>query len=316
MNNSSGTKEPWITEVQSIEDDMSLVEQLVRDARKAHHPSEIDVHALRAANPKRLGGPLIRRAVEGTQTMPVRVDDLHAEWIAVPGGSARITILYLHGGAFIRGSLLQGRGIASALASATGGRAFAIAYRQAPEATFPAPVDDAVAAYRYLLSAGVPQKSIVIAGDSSGGGIAVAATVAIRDQGLPLPAATIGFSPFADLTLSGPSRRYNAEKDITGLAFAQAAIRVYLGGRDPADPLASPVNADLRGLPPLLIIVGSHESMYSEAAALASAAHRAGVKVVQQTYAGMIHVFPMFTLKTGDLAFQNAAEFILSCVSE
>jgi monoterpene epsilon-lactone hydrolase len=303
--------ETWITQFPSVAEDNAIVSQLIDTARKAPDPEDFDIHAMRARNPERLGGPLIRKAVPGTTKTPAIMNGIGGEWIDVPGGSERITILYFHGGAFIRGSLMQGRGIASSLAAEVKGRAFAVDYRQAPEHPFPAPVDDGVSAYRGLLERGVDRGSIVFAGDSCGGAIPVSVMLKLREMKLPLPAACVSISPFADLTLSGETHRTNALKDVTGSAFPKTAARMYLDGSDPRAPLASPIFANLKDLPPLLVVVGADESLYSDAESLAREAKHAGVDVELQTYSGMIHVFPMFNMLTGDLAIRRMASFIV-----
>ncbi len=307
---------PWISKIPAVAGDDVIVSQLVSAARSVPDTANVDVQIMRQKSPERLRGPLIRQAVEGTQTQAVVINGVGGEWISVPAGSDRITIFYFHGGAFIRGSLLQGRGIASALASAVRGCAFALDYRQAPEHKFPAPIEDSIVAYQGLLEQGIDPRTIVFAGDSCGGAIPVSAMLALRDAGTPLPAACVSISPFADLSMSGETRNTNALKDITGPIFSTAAAQMYLGaGADPQIPLASPIFADLNGLPPLLVVVGADESLYSDGASLALAAKKAGVDVVQQTYLGMIHVFPMFALRTGDLAIRNIADFISANVT-
>jgi monoterpene epsilon-lactone hydrolase len=300
----------WIETIPPVAGDDAIVSGLLSAARNVPDTLEIDIEMLRRGNPERLRGPLIRQAVNGTQVESVSINGVGGEWISVPGGSDKVTILYFHGGAFIRGSLLQGRGIASSLALAAHGRAFALDYRQAPEHKFPAPIEDGVAVYRGLLSQGIDPRTIVFAGDSCGGAIPVSTLIEIRNAKVPMPAACISISPFADLTSSGETRHTNARTDIVGQSFSIAAAKMYLGDRDARHPLASPIFADLKDLPPMLVIVGTDEALYSDAEALVLAARKAGVDVTQQNYTGMIHVFPMFTLRTGDTAIRNMADFI------
>lgn len=299
-----------VLEFSPVEADLPIVAQLVLATHRRPETPVTDVAKVRDENPRRLGGPLIRRPVPETSTRHIRAGDVSGEWIGVPGGTDRPTILYFHGGAYIRGSLIQGRGIASALAALAHGRTFAVEYGLAPERPFPAPIEDAVGAYRYLLSSGVEPTGIVLAGDSCGGAIVVSAMVAMKAAKLPLPAAAVSISPWADLTMSGESYKINARKDIAEPAFTASAARIYLAGTDPRDPLASPVFADLAGLPPLLVMVGSEELLYSDAASLAAAAHQAGVQVALHVYKGMPHVFPMLNLATGDLGLVDAANFM------
>jgi epsilon-lactone hydrolase len=222
----------WTEEIPPVASDLALVAELVAAAQQASEPPNYDVHELRRKNPERLGGPMIRRLVPGTRTNPGEFGGAKGEWIDVPGGSDRVTILYFHGGAYVRGTLLQGRGIASALAAEVGGRAFAVAYRQAPENSCPAPIEDAVAAYKGLLLSGVDPASIVMAGDSAGGAIPVCAMIALRDGKIPLPSAGVSISPWADLSLSGDSWRINSKNDVIDYDFSAQMAAYYLAGSD------------------------------------------------------------------------------------
>ncbi|MBS2532676.1 alpha/beta hydrolase [Catenulispora sp. NF23] len=222
-------------------------------------------------------------------------------------------IFYLHGGAYALGSAPDSVGLASDLARRVAARAISVDYRLAPEHPFPAAVDDAVAAYRALLDQGVPSSDIAFVGESAGGGLVAATLVALKDAGVPLPASAAVFSPWTDLTVSGASATGKAALDpaLTPEALRTRA-RDYLGVRDPATALASPIFADLTGLPPLLIQVGSHEILLDDAVRLAARAGEHDVPVELQVWPEVPHVFQGFAaiLDDADHALNAAAAFI------
>jgi len=236
-----------------------------------------------------------------------------ARWSATPGASMERVLFYLHGGAYLLGSSLGYRPLFSALARAAGARGLALDYRLAPENPFPAAVDDAVSAYRALLSQGIAPGSIAIAGDSAGGGLTVAMLVAARDAGLPMPAAAVAISPWADLECTGGSMLSKAAEDPSlnreGL-LAMASI--YLNGVSPRAALASPLYANLAGLPPLLIQVGSAEVLLDDATRLAARAAEADVAVQLEVWPRMPHVWHVFafTLSEGRDAIAAAGAFV------
>jgi acetyl esterase/lipase len=216
-------------------------------------------------------------------------------------GAGDQTLLYLHGGAYAVGSAWGYRSLWGELVAAAGVDGVAIDYRRAPEDPFPAAVDDALAAYRALLESGRPARSIVVAGDSAGGGLAVAMLVAARDGGLEMPAAALAISPWADLGCAGASIAEKAHED---LSLSAPELRVlagrYLDGADAGDPLASPIHADLTGLPPLLIQVGSAEILFDDSVRLAARAGAQGVRVTLDVWPGMPHVWPLFSAMLGE----------------
>ena len=179
-----------------------------------------------------------------------------AEWLRPPSAEPGRVVLYLHGGGYVIGSPRSHRHLAAAIAGAAGASALLLDYRLAPEHPFPAAVEDATAAYRWLLYQAIAPERIVIAGDSAGGGLTVATLLALREARVPLPAGGVCISPWVDLTCSGASYRTMAEADpIVRRAGVEEMALAYLGATSPRTPLASPLFADLRGLPPLLIHV-------------------------------------------------------------
>jgi phosphinothricin tripeptide acetyl hydrolase len=218
-----------------------------------------------------------------------------AEWLTPPAARADVVLLYLHGGGYVIGSPRSHRHLAAALARAAGARALVLDYRLAPEHPFPAALEDAVAAYRWLSEQGIAPARLVIAGDSAGGGLTVATLVALRERGLALPAAGVCISPWVDLTCSAPSYAKNDAGDpIVRPALVADMARAYLAGVDPRTPLASPLYADLRGLPPLLVHVGSDEVVLDDAVGLAERARAAGVDATLEVAPRMVHVWHWF----------------------
>ncbi|HET9926093.1 MAG TPA: alpha/beta hydrolase [Methylomirabilota bacterium] len=218
-----------------------------------------------------------------------------AEWLRPPGAVAGRVVLYLHGGGYVIGSPRSHRHLAAAIASAAAASALLLDYRLAPEHPYPAAVDDAIAAYRWLLDQGIAPEHVVIAGDSAGGGLTVATLLALREARVPLPAGGVCISPWVDLTCSGESYRTKAGVDpIVQQAGVAEMAQAYLGTASPRTPLASPLFADLRGLPPLLIHVGSDEVLLDDAVQLAAQAKAAGVETTIEVWERMIHVWHWF----------------------
>jgi phosphinothricin tripeptide acetyl hydrolase len=222
-------------------------------------------------------------------------------------------ILYMHGGGYCIGSPRSHRHLAAAIATAAETTVVLPDYRLAPEHPFPAALDDAVAAYRAMLAEGTAPGRVAIAGDSAGGGLTVATLVALRDAGLPLPAAGVCLSPWVDLACRGASYETRAKADpIVERAGVEEMAAAYLGERDRATPLASPLYADLAGLPPLLVQVGSDEVLLDDAIGLADRARTAGVPATLEVWDGMIHVWPWFLtmLDEAESAVAAVAAFV------
>ena len=220
----------------------------------------------------------------------VSADGVSAEWITPPGAMESRVILYLHGGSYAVGSIDSHRVLVGNIAHAAHARALAIDYRLAPEHPHPAALRDTLTTYRWLLSQAPPPDHVIVAGDSAGGGLALATAVALREANEPLPTALVCLSPWTDLTLSGERYTDNAASDLILTADRLATFaRWYLGEADPSSPLASPLYANLSGLPPILIQVGSDEMLLSDATRVAERAKAAGVNVVLETWEGMQH---------------------------
>lgn len=247
------------------------------------------------------------------QITPVEANGVPGEWVEMPGAAADRAILYLHGGGYVIGSPKTHRALTTKLAEAAGTKLLAIDYRMGPEDPCPAAIEDAVAAYRHLLDQGYAPARLAISGDSAGGGLTMATLVALRDQGLPLPAAGAPISPWVDLTGDSATMETRADADpmVQREGLRQMAAH-YLGGRDPKDPEASPLFADLAGLPPLLVQVGDHETLLDDSRSLAEKAKAAGVEVDLEVWPEMIHVWHMFhfMLPEGTQALDKIGAFL------
>lgn len=253
-------------------------------------------------------------AAEGLEVQPATLGGVKGEWVRAKGVRRNdAALLYLHGGGYSIGSPQSHRHMLAPLSADTGVPIFSADYRLAPENKFPAAVDDGVAAYKGLLDSGIAADHLAIAGDSAGGGLAIATLVAARDKGLPMPACAVVFSPWVDLSQGGESHRARARRDpIVSKQGVDVMAAAYLAGLDPKTPLASPVFADLKGLPPLLIQVGTEEALHDDAVALKARAESAGVEVSFESWGGMIHVWHAFhpILAEGRDAIARAGAFV------
>jgi acetyl esterase/lipase len=226
------------------------------------------------------------------------------------------SIFYLHGGGYQLGSLRSHRAFLELLSSMTRTRVYFPEYRLAPEHRYPAAVDDSVAAYEAVLKSGVPTEDVVVVGDSAGGGLALATVLALRDRAGQLPAAVVAMSPWADLVGTGESRQSQRELDpMVQQAMLDDMASAYLGAVDPTTPYASPIHADFRDFPPLLLQVGQTEILRDDAVRVAQAAELAGVEVELEVWSEMTHVFQTFgpILPSGHEAFdalEHVAQFV------
>ncbi len=242
----------------------------------------------------------------------VSANGVDAEWITAPGAAADRAVLYLHGGGYVMGSLKTHRDLMGRISRAAQARVLGLDYRLAPEHPFPAAVDDALAGYRFLLSQFRPAR-MVVAGDSAGGGLTLATLVAARDAGLAMPAAAVCLSPWVDLEGTGESMKTRMHVDpIASAEGTHVLAQAYLAGKDLRTPLAAPLHADLKGLPPLLIQVGDHEVLLDDSTRAAANARQAGVKVTLEVWPEMIHVWQLFAsfLPEGQQAVEGIGKFI------
>ena len=244
---------------------------------------------------------------------PVTANGVRAEWTSTPNDESDAAVLWLHGGGYVIGSLDSHRHLVSEAGRATKAWALALDYRLAPEHPFPAAVEDAVSGYRYLLSRGIRPGRIAIAGDSAGGGLVVAAMLAIRDAELAQPACGWCISPWVDMEAVGETMSTKATADpMVQRAGILEMAALYLNGADPRSTLAAPIYADLAGLAPLLIQVGASETLLDDAMRLAKAAGAADVRVDLQIWPEMVHVWHMFhpELKAGLRAIEAGGDYV------
>ena len=278
---------------------------------------DVNVEKARALTSRRAWSPRVPggwrlRELYGAGDWPLR-----GEWIERADGVSTSgngpTVLYCHGGGYYFCSPLTHRSIVFGLATRANAPIFSLDYRLAPEHRFPAALDDAAAAYRQLVADGTPPESIVFAGDSAGGGLALATLVALRDAGDPLPAGCLLFSPWTDLAATGATIRTNDGLDpmFSGPAIGRAA-RVYLGDTPATHPYASPLYADLHGLPPLFIMAGSTEVLLDDSQRVADKARAAGVDCEFEVWKKMPHVWPLFSpfIPEANRALDHAAAFV------
>jgi len=239
-------------------------------------------------------------ALFGSDALPARMTPVNAGgveacWIAHESARPDQVLVYFHGGGYKMGSVTSHRDLMARLSKAGRCRVLGVNYRLLPEHRFPAPLEDAAAVYRWLLAEGIAPAQIVLAGDSAGGGLAASTLLALKDQGLPLPAAAVLLSAWLDMSLGGASYETRAAADpIHQRPMLQAIAAQYLGEVDPRDPRASPLFGDLRGLPPLLLQVGDRETGLDDSTAFAAKAREAGVHVELEVWDAMIHVFQQF----------------------
>jgi acetyl esterase/lipase len=248
---------------------------------------------------------------------PVNIDNVPGEWITLSEIQEDQVFLYLHGGGYIVGSVNTHRALVTRIIRAAGMRSLAIDYRLAPEHPFPAALEDATKAYRWLLAEGYPPEKIIIAGDSAGGGLTLATLVSLRDAGDPLPAGAVCLSPWTDLAGTGDSinTKVKADPFLTPDEDHKTA-RLYADGHDLKHPLISPLYANLNELPPLLIQVGSDEILLDDSICFVKRAQEMGVEVTLEVWDGMIHVFQAFAmiLPEGRKAISGIGIFMRDCV--
>ena len=236
-----------------------------------------------------------------------------AEWISTPGVAEDRVVMYLHGGGYMIGSMRTHRSPLSYLSRVSDARVLGLNYRLAPEHPLPAAVEDSVAAYRWLLAEGVSPRRIAIGGDSCGGGLTIATLVALKYFGDPLPAAGISHSGWTDLAHTGDTFETKAEEDpLIDKEMLEGMAAAYLGDRSRTTPLASPYYADLQGLPPLLVQVGTAEVLLDDSLRLADRAKEAGVDVTLEVWDDMPHVWQAFAsfLPEAREALDHCGQFV------
>lgn len=228
----------------------------------------------------------------GIEVSPITIDDIPAEWILPAQAGKDKVILYFHGGGYVSGSCKAHRAIVAKFVKGSGVGALLFEYRLAPEHRFPAALEDSLAAYRWLLAQGISSSHIVFVGDSAGGGLCLATLLALRDQGVPLPAGAVAYSPVTDFKCTGESYRTNAKVCLAPEGMGPACAKHYAGDQDLGLPYISPLYGDLHGLPPMLIYVGGEETLLDDSIRFAEKARAAGVDVTLRVGEGLFHCYP------------------------
>ena len=250
---------------------------------------------------------------EGATVVAVDAGGVPAEWTDADGVANDAAFVYLHGGGYIMGNLDSHRQLVANLSRAAGIRALSVDYGLGPEQPFPRAVDDAVRAYGFVLDRGIAPERVIVAGDSAGGGLTAATLVALRDRGLPRPAGGVMISPWVDLALEGETMdALEARDPMVSRKLLEICRAAYLGDANPKSPLASPLFADLSGLPPVLVHVGTAETLLDDARRFAAAARDAGTEVVLEEWDEMIHVWHTFAamLPEGAQAIDRIGAFV------
>jgi monoterpene epsilon-lactone hydrolase len=287
------------------------------------HPEVDAIRALLLASPrpttlaerrKRLDGLGARYAVPpDVRVEPADANGVPAEWTITPAADPGRVILFLHGGGYISGSIASHRHMIAQAGREAGTSTLALGYRLAPEHPYPAALEDALAAYRYLLERGFAPGTIAVAGESAGGGLVIAMLVSLREAGLPRPACTWCSSPWVDLEMSGGTMTTKAAVDpLIQKPYLHELAAAYLQGADPRGPMVSPIHADLHGLPPMLIQAGSAETLLDDAVRLAGIAGAAEVPTTLRIWPDMIHAWHLFyqQLDGGRQALAEVGAFV------
>jgi monoterpene epsilon-lactone hydrolase len=285
--------------------------QVVLDLLKANPPVQgSDIATMRETMDAML---TLMPPAEDMTLAPVDAGGVPAEWSSADVADSGRVVIYFHGGAYVMGSIATHRNLVAHIARRSGARVLNVDYRLGPEHPFPAAVEDAVAAYRFVLASGVPAARVAIAGDSAGGGLTAACLVALRDAGETLPGAAVCISPWLDLSQSFGSWQSKAELDpMLEVEQIQTCADAYLDGADPKTPTASPIFADLQGLPPLLVQVGTSETLLDESIEFTKRAKAAGVDATIDVAQDMVHVWHAFAdlLPEGREALDDLAAFL------
>ena len=287
-----------------------ILQTIIQGMREQNPLASLDIHQMRAG----------MQAMEGQFQPPENVSyeaanagGVPSEWTVAEGSDESKALVYLHGGGYAIGGLGSHRPLCTNLALAGRIPVLNVDYRLAPENPYPAAVDDALAAYRYVLERGVAPSRVAIGGDSAGGGLTLGALAALSEAGDPLPGAAVCISPWTDLTLSGDTLASKAEEDPMVSGALLGVMRDhYLAGADPASPKASPLFADPAGWPPLLIQVGTAEILLDDARRMAERARAAGVEVAYEPWEDMIHVWHVLApmLPEAGQAIERVAGFL------
>ncbi|WP_242126167.1 alpha/beta hydrolase [Sphingobium sp. Sx8-8] len=256
--------------------------------------------------------------VVGASARRIETEDFKGEWIVAPGADEDRAVIYLHGGGYVIGSVQSYRDMCERLSRASRAAVLAVDYRLAPEHPFPAAVDDAVSAYRWVLAQGIKPGRVAVAGDSAGGALTFAVMFTARAEGLPLPACGVPISPWVDLEHTGQTMiTMDAVEPMCHKTVLEGCAQLYLPDGDLRNPLASSVHGDFSGLPPLFVTVGGHETLLDDAYRTVTLAEAADVPVTLKVYDRQIHVFQIFAsrMAAAEQAIGDIGDFIIEHTS-
>lgn len=263
----------------------AVLESIIAAKRANPYSPEKSVAELRAESDGR-AEPLPDGAIQSA----VDANGVSAEWIEAPGVASDRMFLFIHGGGYYRGSITATRATAARISAATGARVLSTSYRLAPEHPFPAAIDDVHCAYRWLMSENIDPAKLMVGGISAGGGLTLALLLKLKDAGDPLPAGAVPMSAWTDMTQSAETMQTKADEDPSiSKPYLDRMSGYYLNGADPKTPLASPLFGNLTGLPPLLVQVGTAETLLDDSRLFAEQATAAGVDVNYEPWEDMIH---------------------------
>jgi epsilon-lactone hydrolase len=303
----------WLSPTSMASEELRLAIELCRFSRRNWRPAVVQLGRLAELRAQYDEIASRHPLPSDVDYQPVDAGGVSGEWLSGLNPSNDCVLLYLHGGCYATGSVQTHRDLMTRLSITASMRVLGLNYRLAPMHPFPAAVEDAAAAYRWLLRKGIEPARIAIAGDSAGAGLALAAIITIRDEQLPLPGAVVCLSPWVDLAVTGASMANKASEDpIVSRDMLLGWGKLYLGDHDPRTPLASPLYADLRHIPPMLIQVGSAEVLLDDSLRLAARASAAGVDATLEVWPDMIHVWHSFAaiLPEARQAVERVAEFV------
>ncbi len=258
------------------------------------------------------GAAKFSRIPEGVTIKEQCIEGMKSEWLIPQGADPYKVVLYVHGGGYVSGSCSDHRGFVSKFAKNTGVTNLLYEYRLAPEHTFPAALDDSVKIYKWILSSGIKPENVIIAGESAGGGLCLATLLALKEQNIPLPAASVAISPWTDLTCSSNSYRTKNKVSLAPMNSWFVFSKYYVGSSNATFPLISPLFGDLKGLPPILINSGIDDELYEDGEKFYLKAKEAGVDIRFRSGTGMVHCYPLLApmFKEATEAMNEIAEFI------
>ena len=242
---------------------------------------------------ERVNSKMANALPPGLEVSAFDLAGMHAEWLIPAGASKDRVIFYTIGGGYISGTCSDHRTLVAKVAQTSGIALLMFDHRLAPEDPYPAALEDSLTAYRWLLEQGTSPKNIVMMGESAGGGLCLATLLAVRDQGLPLPAGAVALSPWTDLKLTGESYRTKRNVCISPPGMSRVCSKYYYGDHDPTDPWISPLYGNLHGLPPIFINVGTYETMLDDSTRFATKAKASGVDTTLVVAERMVHCYPL-----------------------